>query len=239
MKKGIDIVFILLMTFALLLIIHTYTFLFTPPDGKGAVKTVIIPKGASFRIIAKDLEAVGVITNAERFSLLARLKGVWKKVKAVEYELHTSMTPLEVLDKLLKGQVKEYTITIPEGYNIREIAETLERMEIVKASDFLIRVKDRTLTLSLGIDSDGMEGFLFPDTYRLTKDMTADEIIRKMVNRFNEVYKGFDERAKRLGMSMKEVVTLASIIEKEVGVSEERAIISAVFHNRLKKGMRL
>jgi len=237
--KKVDIAFILLVTFALLLFIHTYLFLSTPPDGKRAVKTILIPRGASFRIIAKDLEGAGIITSAERFSFLARLKGSWKKVQAGEYEFHTSMTPLEVLDKLLKGHVKEYTVIIPEGYNLKEIGDLLDRSGIVKREDFLKRAMDRTLALSLRIDSGTLEGFLFPDTYRFTKDMMADEIIKRMVNRFNEVYRDFEERARALGMSKREVVTLASIVEKETGVPEERAMIAAVFHNRLKRGMRL
>lgn len=237
--KKVDIAFILLVTFTLLLSIHAYLFLSTPPDGKRTVKTILVPRGASFRIIAKNLEVAGIITSAERFSFLARLKGSWKKVQAGEYEFHTSMTPLEVLDKLLKGHVKEYTVTIPEGYNLKEIADVLDRSGIVKGEDFLKRAMDRTLALSLGIDSGTLEGFLFPDTYRFTKDMMADEIIKGMVNRFNEVYRGFEERVRELVMSKREVVTLASIVEKETGVPEERAMIAAVFHNRLKRGMRL
>ncbi|MBI5893749.1 MAG: endolytic transglycosylase MltG [Deltaproteobacteria bacterium] len=242
MKNRFETIIFIILTIALLIATYTYVFIFTPPGKEKIVKTIFIPQGASFRIIAKELETSGIITDADKFSMLAEFKGALKKIKAGEYEFTTGMFPVQVLEKLVKGEVKEYNITIPEGYNIMEIAETLDAQGFVKKNDFIARAADKTFIASFKIDGTSFEGYLFPDTYRLTKGMTVDDIIKKMVSRFNEVYseiKGSRVQWFKGHMTTKEIVTLASIIEKETGAPEERPLISAVFHNRLKKGMRL
>ncbi|MBI5682177.1 MAG: endolytic transglycosylase MltG [Deltaproteobacteria bacterium] len=241
LKNKFEVIVFILLTIFLITATHIYSFLFTPPDEKASVKTIFIEQGASFRLIAKELEKVGIITRADRFSMLAKLKGAVKKAEAGEYEFTTSMLPTAVLDKLVKGQVKEHSITIPEGYNIREIAETLDAQGFVKKEEFIEATVDKEVIASLNIDGTSLEGYLFPDTYKLTKGMTALDIIKKMTARFNEVY--VEVRSQKSGvrrnMSTKEIVTLASIIEKETGKPEEMPLISAVFHNRLKRGMKL
>ena len=236
----IESIIILASTIVLLMATHVYTFLYTPPSSEKAVKLVFIPQGASFNVIARKLESEKIISNAYKFSLLVKLKGAITNLKAGEYEFTTSMNPVEVLDMMIKGQVKDYTITIPEGYNIREVATLLNNVNIIDKEEFITLATDTIFTASLGIDGNSVEGYLFPDTYRFTKGMTADEIIKKMVQRFNEVYSEIAfKKPTRLKMSKKQIVTLASIIEKETGDISEATLISTVFHNRIRKRMRL
>ncbi|MBI3753227.1 MAG: endolytic transglycosylase MltG [Deltaproteobacteria bacterium] len=227
-------------TIVLLMATHIYTFLYTPPSQEGIVKTVFIPHGASFSIIARELEKEGIVTDAGKFSLLAKFKGALTKIKAGEYEFTTSMTPLEALDRMLKGEIKYYTITIPEGYTIKEIAAILHSINIADKNEFMAKAFDRAFAASLGIEGNNVEGYLFPDTYKFTRGMTVEEIIKKMVQRFDRVYSEIiSQKPSGLRMSKRQIVTLASIIEKETGAGMERPLISAVFHNRLKIGMRL
>lgn len=219
--------------------IYIYINFFSPPDRKGEERILFVPPGASFRWVALQLEEKGIIRDAGKFSLLARIKGVIREIKAGEYEFSTSMPPGEVLDKLTEGRIKEYTITIPEGYNLRQIGALLASRHLVEKEEFLRLAYDRKFIKSLGIEGPSLEGYLFPDTYRFDKLMGAAGIIRKMVNNFKRVYKEIEEEAERKGLSMREVVTLASIIEKEAKLDVEKPLISAVFHNRLKKGLKL
>lgn len=236
----IDALIIAASTIFLVIAIHIYTFLYTPPSMGKTIKTVFVPQGASFNIIAAELEKNGIITDVGKFSLLAKFKGAITKIKAGEYEFSTSMTPLEVLDMMVKGEIKDYAITIPEGYNIREIALALNNINIVDKNEFAAKAMSAAFAASIGIEGGSVEGYLFPDTYRLIKGISAEEIIVKMVQRFNDVYSKIAYK-KPYGskMSKKQIVTLASIIEKETGDGAERPLISAVFHNRIKKGIRL
>lgn len=220
--------------------IHLYITFFTPASREGGVRTVYIQKGAGFRMVAENLEKVGVVRSAESFIYAARILGAYKKVQAGEYELDRSMTPLEVLDALTKGKVKRHFVTIPEGFNIREVAAALANEGLVDPSEFLARATNRDFVATQGLDGLTFEGYLFPDTYSFTKGMTPDEIISVMADRFKTVYTAeFEKAASDRGMTTLTALTLASIIEKETAAPEERDLISAVFHNRLKKGIKL
>ncbi len=220
--------------------LHLYTILYTPASREGGLHTVMVPRGASFRVVARNLEKAGIIRDADDFVFAAGLVGAYKKVQAGEYELNSAMTPVEILRRLTTGRVKTYSVTIPEGYTLKEIAGVLHRKGLVSKEEFLARARNSDFVASLGLRGGTFEGYLFPDTYILTKGLSADDIIVKMVDRFKEVYNSdFKERAEKAGLTMREVVTLASIIEKETGVAEERKLISSVFHNRLKRGIPL
>ncbi len=233
-------IIIILLTIVLLTATSIYSFLYTHPSTEAVTKTVLVPQGASFGIIAMELKKEGIITNAGRFSLLARFKGAVKRIKAGEYEFTASMLPTEVLDRMATGQTKDYYVTIPEGYNIREIAAVLDDLNILDKGEFIEKAMDASFAASLGIDGNSCEGYLFPDTYRFTKGMTAEDIIKKMALKFNKVYSEIEYKMPYgLKMPKKQIVALASIIEKESGDDSEKPIISAVFHNRLKVGMRL
>lgn len=218
---------------------HIYTVLYTPASNLQGKKTIYVQKGASFRLVAEGLEKAGVIRDAASITSLARILGAYKKIKAGEYELDPAMRPIEVLDILVSGRVKTYTLTIPEGYNINEISSELEQRGLADPAEFRKRAFDKTLTASLGFEGASLEGYLFPDTYSFAKDASIDDIISRMTGRFKAVYKEFGPLADEKAVSMKDLVTMASIIEKETGSAEERGLISAVFQNRLKKGMPL
>lgn len=240
MPKRIEKIAFLILVVAVAVSIHLYITFFTPASREGGVRTVYIQKGLGFRVVAENLEKAGVVRDAESFIYAARLLGAYKKVQAGEYDLDSSMTPLAILDALTTGKVKNHLVTIPEGYNIQEVAGVLSAEGLVDPGEFTDRATDRYFVATLGLDGATLEGYLFPDTYSFTRGMSVEEIITKMVEKFKAVYLiEFEERARAKGMSMRTVVTLASIIEKETGASGERDLISAVFHNRLKKRIRL
>lgn len=239
-RKRIEIAVLFTLMALIIGAIHLYVSFYTPASRVGANKVVFIPKGASFRLVASNLEKAGVIRNADNFIFMANFLGAYKKVKAGEYELNSSMTPMEVLDYLIKGRVKKHFVTIPEGYNIKDIALLLNQAGLADDAKFIQKATDMKFVAALGIEGVTLEGYLFPDTYEFTKGMGEEEMIQKMVEEFKAVYyNNFDFQARNRGLDMKKVLTLASIIEKETGAPEERRLISAVFHNRLKKGIKL
>jgi len=222
-------------------------FLFIPSHQTSSSKIIMIRKGTPLRKISTMLEEEGIIRNKELFIAMVTLLGKKKAIKAGEYEFPSQRRPLEVLNILVKGQVKEHLITIPEGYTLFQIAHLLEDLNIVGKEMFLQKASSMEFISSLGIFPPGepgrkatLEGYLFPNTYHLIKEMDPGEVIRAMVHQFQKAY-GPDliGRTAELDMSQREVVTLASIIEKETSLPEERPMISAVFHNRLKRGIPL
>ena len=239
MRKHIETLIIVLVVGLLLAATHLYITFYTPPSDERVLKTVSIERGMSFRLIAEDLEKAGVVRDAESFGLAARILGAYKKVKAGEYEFTTNMTPIEVLEQLVKGKIKRYFVTIPEGYSVKEIAAALKSAGLVEPDVFVARALDPDLAASLGVAGPTLEGYLFPDTYEFTRGTSADDMIARMAEKFKKVYAEYEDEAKARGMSMRKVVTLASIIEKETGAPGEREIISSVFHNRLKMGIKL
>ncbi|MBI5234339.1 MAG: endolytic transglycosylase MltG [Deltaproteobacteria bacterium] len=223
-------------------ITHYYALLFMPMHPRSASSiTITVPKGASFRLIADRLEREGIIKSSDGVTIAGALTGSFTRIKAGEYELSPAMTAMEIIGILSRGRTKEHTITFPEGYNIQDMAGLLSDEGLIQRDDeFLEKALDMKYTASLGLAGPTLEGYLFPDTYRLTKDMGVDEIIRKMTFRFKDIYaSGFKDRAEKRGFSMKALVTLASIIEKEAGSKDEMRAVSAVFNNRLKRGIAL
>lgn len=239
-RARIEIVVITALTAATLVATHLYVMLYSSASTDGRMRTVVVARGASFRVIAANLEKAGVIRDAEAFSFAARMFGAYRKVRAGEYEFSGSMPLMEILDALVDGRVKKYQVTIPEGYNVYEVAAALAQAGLVGEREFLLRARDARFVASLGLEGQSMEGYLFPDTYQFEKGMSADDIIRKMASTFKAVYyPELDAAARARGMTLGKAVTLASIIEKETGDGSERALISAVFHNRLRKGIKL
>ncbi|MCP3875294.1 MAG: endolytic transglycosylase MltG [Desulfobacteraceae bacterium] len=216
------------------------SFIKTPHNPSGHEKIFIITSGQSLKIISKSLEKESIISSKTYFKLYTKLKKAGKKIQAGEYILSASKTPEQILDILLKGKVKLYRLTLPEGLTIKEIAALVEKAALCNKTRFIDLCHDRPFIISLGIKSTSLEGYLFPDTYFFPKPSTCESIISTMVAHFNTTFTSkWQEKAKKLGFSTHEVVTLASIIEKETGAAFERPIISSVFHNRLKKNMRL
>jgi UPF0755 protein len=240
MKRNLKILVSLAAVSTALLLVYLYVIFYLPASADPTLRVVSVPKGTSFRVVASELKKAGLIRDFDRFLLAARLKNAYKNTKAGEYEFSASMPPVEILGMLIEGKVKLHPLTIPEGYNIREIAAALEKAGLADKDEFIRTANDRGLAASLGLPGKSLEGFLFPDTYIFTRGMTVQEIVTKMTDRFKSVYTlEFDSIARKKGMELDKVITLASIIEKETGAGEERGLISAVFHNRLKKRIRL
>ncbi len=197
--------------------------------------------GYNFSQAAEKLHQSGLVASPVRFRVLARIKGYDKKIKAGEYLLSPSMTPTGILEILVKGKVKQYKFTIPEGYNLKQIAEIVTSAGFGTSSEFISIVYNRkSAQKTFGKEVLTYEGYLFPDTYYFPKGITLNDIVAGMKKRFWSEFKPeWKLQAKTLGLSIHEVVTLASIIEKETGIPSERPVISSVFHNRLRIGMRL
>jgi UPF0755 protein len=191
-------------------------------------KVVVILQGKGFHEIARVLEENGIIRDRRSFYLLARIEEAVYRVKAGEYEVHTRMTPSEVLSKLVRGEVIQYPVTIPEGFNMYQIGEVLEQAKVCSKKIFLEKTRDPALLDSLGLEGDSLEGYLFPDTYNFPKGYGEEQVIRQLA-----------KRAEKMGLGRRDVVILASMIEKEARDDQERRLIAAVFHNRLQRGMAL
>jgi len=216
-----------------------YVHFLAPPSWERHTKVLAIQAGMGFRDIARVLEENGIIRDRSSFYLLARMEEAIPRVKAGEYEMNTNMTPRMVLSKLVRGDVIKYPITIPEGFTLLQIGEILHQAGVCTKNIFWEKVKDPSLVASLGLDGDSLEGYLFPDTYNFPKGLGEESAIRQMVARFKNIYASLAKRAEQLGLNRKDVVILASMIEKEAVDDQERRLISAVFHNRLQRGMAL
>jgi len=233
----------LAVTVIITLILLSITFLnytVSPSDNKSKTSTVIIPRGSGFLKVTDILYKAGIIKYRPFFCLLAVLENAPKRIKAGEYELVSSMSPIEIIDKLVRGDIKRYPVLIPEDITLREITAHLVSLGLVNEGEFMTLASDPSFLVSLGIDGATVEGYLYPDTYTFNRAMGAREIIETMVHQFwKKVTPEMINRAGELGLTVSEFVTLASIIGKESGLSDEKLIVSAVFHNRLKKGMKL
>ena len=221
-------------------LLELFNFAGTPCSTATVEQTVTVPPGQGLKATAADLHDRGIIRSAFKLNLYARIKGYDKKIKAGEYRLRPSYSPREILEIMVSGKVQLYKITIPEGYNLAQIADLLPAAGLGSAHEFLIAAHNSSLVKEHNLSGDSFEGYLFPDTYHFPKGVSPEKILQTMVRRFREVFtSAWEKRARERKMTVHQVVTLASIIEKETGAPSERPIISSVFHNRLKKNMRL
>ena len=211
------------------------------PAGSEPVEhTVTIEPGQGFNAFTENLFQKGIIRHPFKFRVLARIKRVETRIKAGEYALSPTMAPEKILDIIVRGKVQFHRLTIPEGYNLKQISRIVEESGFGSRKDFMDIATNSEFVHQQGIAAATFEGYLFPDTYLFPKDETLEKIIFAMVKRFWSAFKPeWKHRAEALGLSIHEVVTLASIIEKETGTAVERPIISSVFHNRLNRNMRL
>ncbi|MFZ7128126.1 MAG: endolytic transglycosylase MltG [Desulfobacterales bacterium] len=209
-----------------------------PPSSEEYLLTVT--SGSHLRSVAAQLAEMGLIRSPLRFRIYARATGIHRQIKAGEYNFVGANTPREILDRLVEGRVKLHRITVPEGFALRQIADLVAEAGFSDTETFITAATDAEIARGLGIDAETLEGYLFPDTYYFPRETPVKDILAAMVKRFEAVMTVERlARAESLGLSVHEVVTLASIIEKETGVDSERPLISSVFHNRLRKGMRL
>lgn len=212
-----------------------------PHVSPGQEVIVAIPKGATLSDVGSILHEKGVISSAFVFKLVAMIRGEQTRIQAGEYSLKTGSDADAVLDQLISGKTSMYRVTVPEGYNLEQVADLLDRLGTVTRESFLAAAQDRRFLQELLVKSYTAEGYLFPDTYFLRSSEKGDAraIIRRMVKRFHEVYDAHVRAtAEKNGWSTHDVVTLASLIEKEARESEHN-LVSSVFHNRLRKNMLL
>jgi UPF0755 protein len=196
-------------------------------------KIINIPSGSNAKEIVHILEKNEIIRkNNYLFIILIKLSKLEDKLKFGEYNLSPSLNMLQILNKLARGEIVVYKITIPEGYTSIQIAELLDKKEIVEKESFLKLVK---------YGEKSWEGYLFPDTYEVPKKYGAENMFKLMLSNFEQVAvdNKLINKAEQTGFTMDEIITLASIIEKEAKFAEEKRQISSVFHNRLKSGMKL
>lgn len=203
----------------------------------GPPQTFVIKAGEPFSRINHRLKEKGLISAPRIFHKLAKWRKVVEKFKPGTYEIPSGVTMSQVMDQLLEGSSISLDITVSEGKNIFEIANILQTHNLVPREKFLAAAQNRDFIESLGIKADRIEGYLYPDTYKFEPQMSGREIISLMVKNFFEKIRSLD--LKKSPLTLHQLIILSSIVEKETGKAEERAVIAGVFHNRLKKGMRL
>ena len=211
------------------------------PWGSPEEKIVVVPSGASPRTVVRLLARAGVVSDDRTAWLYVRwFRRDPRPFKAGQYAFAGALRPDEALDRIHKGEVKLYRFTVPEGLRIEEIAEIVGRSGLAKGEDVARLARDPAFASALDVPFATLEGYLFPDTYAFAWGVTPQRILEAMVRRFREVLAASEaKRQPTVLLSERELVTLASIVEKETGQPAERPRIACVFHNRLKKGMRL
>lgn len=199
----------------------------------------LVASGATLSEVAAALEAAGLVRRAWAFEMLARFEEAGAQLRAGEYALSPHQRPGDILDQLTRGQVRTHPVSIPEGLTAVQIAARFEQAGFGRAEEFLGLVRDPTFVQELGLEGESLEGYLFPETYRWARGLPTRELIADMVGQFRLVWSPLAERARARGLSPRDAVILASIVEKETGAAAERPRIAAVFLNRLERGMRL
>ena len=213
--------------------------LVSPKKEMGEDRLFIVKEGSTLRGVASGLERDGIIKTRFPVIVWGGLHGYDREIKAGEYILNPGMAPIKILDTLTKGNILTYSVTIPEGFTVKQIADLLHEKGLCDKESFLSSVYDSPVEKDGAIQVTDLEGYLYPDTYKLARGISPVSIVHMMVERFKEQTAPLRERVDGSGMTMDEIVTLASIVEKETGRAEERPVIASVFSNRLKKRMRL
>lgn len=223
-----------------LAVLYGWLYVHTPAGRDAEPRLVTVPAGASLRDIASRLKQAGVIRHESPFVFYARLRGVARRLQAGEYALRATMSPAQILAVLSQGKVLYHSLTIPEGATVRDIATLVAAKGLGDRQVLLDLAHDPDFIASLGLAVPSLEGYLFPDTYHVPRGMDERDLLRLMVRTLQRHYREhIAARAQALGLSQHAVLTLASLIEKETAVEEERPLIAAVFHNRLRRGMPL
>lgn len=245
MKKKLGLIFTI--SFALILSacgLSEQDFQAKDPNATGG-EVIEIPSGSTTKSIGKILEEKGIILKQEAFVSKVKELDAANQLKAGNYQLSPSMSVEDIVNTIASGKIytERVKVVIPEGYEVRQIIDRLEKAGLIDRAVFEEELVNGSFDYPFiaSIDrSTRLEGYLFPATYQFPKDITEHEIINQMLHAFDKSFdQAYYEKAKTLNMSVEEVITLASIIEREAMVAEERPVVSSVFHNRLLKPMRL
>ena len=240
MRKGPILAVLLGVGVLLLVSVEAGRFLLIPTSESAKEVVVEVAEGSSLTLVAQRLADAGIITHPAYFVLLGRLTGAQRAIQAGDYALQATMRPTEVMHKLISGEVVQTAVTIPEGLTIQEIAAQLEAQGLMPAQAFLAATDDPTIRAEAGAGVPSLEGYLFPSTYYVSRRTRPSELVRRMVHQFQESTRTLDwPRAAEWRLSRHQIVTLASIIEKETSRDDERPLVAAVFYNRLKRRMPL
>ena len=201
---------------------------------------VSVEKGESFRSVARQLRAAGVVRSATALLIYGAWSGSARRIQAGDYEFKGGERIPEVMRHLVNGDFISIVVTIPEGLTVHQIAERLALTGLICQPDFEHAAHDGPLVTALGLQPLGAEGYLFPATYKFSPRASVREVLSAMLMRFFEVLTPqAEERRFQLGLTPRELVTMASIVEKEAKVPGERKLIASVFYNRLRLGMPL
>lgn len=218
-----------------------YQYATTPASASQDGQVVEIKPGMTLKQVAHLLADKELLSEPSTFMLYTYLQGEQNHIQAGEYRFSPSMPPRDILEALTSGMAVLYTVTIPEGYRITDIAGLLEAKGLVDKPAFIEATRNRELLESLHIPSGSLEGYLYPETYKFSKAGGARRIVQTLLDTFKErvLQPERVQQAEAMQFTFHEIVTLASLIEKETGLGKERKLISSVFHNRLAKKMRL
>ena len=203
-----------------------------------AERFVEIPRGASVPAIATVLAGAGIVPDPLTFRIAVRVLGADRTLKAGEYRFTRPLSPLEVAATVARGEVYLRTVTFPEGLTIVEMARVYEARGLGGAQAFVAAARDASAIGDLDSRAADLEGYLFPDTYALPRSATARDLTQQMVTRFRDVF-GRAAIGRLGGRTVRQVVTLASLVEKETALPDERGIVAGVYANRLRIGMGL
>ncbi|MEX2662129.1 MAG: endolytic transglycosylase MltG, partial [Vicinamibacterales bacterium] len=207
---------------------------------EAAEQFVEIPPGTGSASMGRRLAEAGVVRSGDVFRIAVWLRGSGRRLQAGEYRFDRPMTAAEVVDKIARGDVYVRTITFREGLTVREMAALFESAGFGPAAEFMAASRNAALIRGLDPEARDLEGYLFPDTYTLPRKTTAAQLVERMVARFQKAMTPeLQAQAAARDLSVRELVTLASLVEKETGKPEERTIVAGVYTNRLRIGMGL
>lgn len=234
------LVFFALLVGAGFVSLHAWWLLVPTPLIESGAKVVEIAPQQGVLSVAHRLATEGVIRSRLGFVLLAFLKGSAGSLKAGEYEIPRSANSVQILGFLEEGKVKQHVVLFPEGGTVQNLAQILQAERLARAENVLRLSRDPLFLRTLGIEAPSLEGYLFPDTYRFFKGLASEEMLARMVGRLRaQVTDDLLAQAEARGLTVHELLTLASIIEREAVIPQELPLISAVFWNRLKREMPL
>lgn len=209
-------------------------------------RIVTVKQGYATADIASALKDKGLISNEKSYKIMSKVFSYDGKYQAGTYSFQPSMRPREIADKIVKGKVNSISFTIPEGYTIKQISNTLEKNKICKAKEFLDACNTTKFDKKYGFLKDAqsgenhLEGFLSPNTYQVGEDSTPDQIIETMLAQTDRIWgKKYIKKAKDMGYTINDITIIASIIEREAAIEDDMAKISSVIYNRIKKNMPL
>jgi UPF0755 protein len=215
--------------------------LLTPAAALRAGPAIVeIPPQQSLVGVVATLREAGVIRSRAAFAGAAVLRGSWRRLKAGEYEIPRGASTLDVLRLLEAGRVRPHLVLHPEGATVSELARTLETQRLAPAAVVAAAARDPRVVGALGVEAPTLEGYLFPDSYHFVRGMPVEEMLGRMVQRLRaKLAPELVAKAEAQGFTLHELLTLASIVEREAVARDERRVIAAVFRNRLRRDMPL